>query len=258
MKQLPIILLVLLLHIPAAADTITIVADGWCPFNCQPGSEKPGYMIEIAQTVFSKAGHEIKYSNLQWDEALMETRQGTYTAVVGASKDDAPDFVFPEVSLGTAGSVFFVKEESSWHYAGLDSLKTVKIGIIKSYSYGDTLDSFFEQKEKTGEVLVSSGDQPLDVLIDQLMSGKIDALIEDPAVLTDYLVDNGMLDILSKLKEAGQEGVAQPIFIAFSPVNPKSKEYADILAKGLTELRKSGGLSQILKKYEIKDWQKPN
>jgi len=51
MKNLSIIALLLSLFLisPAIADTITIRADVWCPYNCEPDSEKPGYMIEIVQ-----------------------------------------------------------------------------------------------------------------------------------------------------------------------------------------------------------------
>lgn len=42
-----------------AEEVITLVADEWCPYNCVPNSEKPGYAIEIAQEIFNKK----KYKN---------------------------------------------------------------------------------------------------------------------------------------------------------------------------------------------------
>ena len=45
----------------AAADTISIRGDMWCPVNCDPKAERPGYMIEIAREVFEPKGHKIDY-----------------------------------------------------------------------------------------------------------------------------------------------------------------------------------------------------
>ncbi len=236
------------------ADEITIVADPWCPFTCKQDTSKQGFMIEIASSVFRKAGHSVKFMNIDWDKALEETRKGRYNAVAGAYKEDAPDFVFPEQSQGEAGNVFFVKKDSKWRYKGVETLEKVKVGVIKSYSYGEKLDSIFKNKEKAGEMLIASGENPLEVLIEKLLEGKIDALIEDPAVLVDFLIENALFDILNDIEEAGMEGAPEAVFIAFSPVDPKSKQYADILSKGTSELRKSGKLAEILKKYEVKDW----
>ncbi|MCP4686962.1 MAG: amino acid ABC transporter substrate-binding protein [Desulfobacterales bacterium] len=239
----------------AIADQITIVADPWCPFTCQQDTPKQGFMIEIAENAFREAGHTVKLINLDWDKAVEETRKGTYSAVAGAYKEDAPDFVFPEQAQGKAGTVFFVTKDSKWRFKDLGSLKKVKVGVIKGYSYGEKLDAVFKEKEKAGELLVSAGESPLELLIESLLDGKIDTLIEDPAVLADFLVENALFDILGNIDEAGMEGAPEPVYVAFSPANPKSKEYAEILSKGTSELRKSGKLAVILKKYQIKDWQ---
>lgn len=247
-------ILIFILFLSLFADEITIVADQWCPFNCDPKSKKPGYMIEIAKTVFLKAGHTVLYSNLDWDKAIKDTRQGTYTAIVGAYKEDAPDFIFPKQSLGVAGNAFFVKEGSSWKYNGTASLKQIKVGIIKGYSYGDILDAAFKNQKKAGNLFVSAGDNALENLINSLIDGKIDVIIEDPAVLSDYLVENAMFDILDMIVEVGNEGDKEPVYIAFSPKNPKSKEYAELLNKGIEELIQTNEALKIIQKYKIKKW----
>ena len=119
------------------AEEITIVADEWCPFNCEPNSKAPGFMIEIATEIFSKAGHSVNYSTMDWDEALTAVRKGEFKAIVGAANEDAPD----------------------------------------------------------------------------------------------------------------------SIFVAFSPADAKSKDYAQILGQGMDELRRSGKLKAILSKYGMEDWQ---
>jgi polar amino acid transport system substrate-binding protein len=50
----------------ARADTITLHADEWCPYNCAPGSGMPGYAVEVAREVFEQAGHRLDYGLLSW------------------------------------------------------------------------------------------------------------------------------------------------------------------------------------------------
>lgn len=51
-------------HSVAYADVITLVADEWCPYNCTPDTDHPGFMIEIAQYAFEHAGHTIVYTTI--------------------------------------------------------------------------------------------------------------------------------------------------------------------------------------------------
>lgn len=49
---------------PAAGETdrrLVVAADEWCPYNCMPGSERPGYLIEVLQSVYGKLGITVEY-----------------------------------------------------------------------------------------------------------------------------------------------------------------------------------------------------
>ncbi|GIX35982.1 MAG: amino acid ABC transporter substrate-binding protein [Lysobacteraceae bacterium] len=237
----------------ARADTITIVADEWCPYNCSPDSDRPGYMIEIASKALGVAGHTIKYSTMPWSRAIEEARRGKYTAIVGAARNDAPDFVFPDEPLGISGSVFAVKKGSTWKYTGIDSLATVSIGVIQDYSYAEDLDAYIAKYAKDAKrVQAATGETALGTNIRKLEAGRIDALVEDRAVLEYELAEEGKLgqfDYAGTLKQS-------EVFIAFSPAHPAAKEYARLLAEGVRALRASGELDTILARYGLKDWKR--
>jgi polar amino acid transport system substrate-binding protein len=192
---------------------------------------------------------------MEWQKAVEETRRGRYTAVVGALKNDAPGFVFPPNAQGAAQSVFFVKKGASWKYAGVDSLKKVKVGVIEGYSYNDEVDAYIAAHKGKPGVLVATGDAPLQVLIEHLMKGDIDTFIEDPSVFANYCGTKKLFNVLDIIKDAGACGPKEKIYIAFSPANPKSKDYAAALSAGLGEMRKSGELKKLLAKYYLKDWE---
>jgi len=151
------------------ADTITLVADEWCPYNCVPESDTPGYMIEIAKKVFELKGYSIVYEILPWARAVQDTRLGRYTAIVGAYQGDAPDFIFPANELGQINQSFFVTTESSWNYTGIESLAHIVIGVIKDYAYGDELDAYIdEHKSDPHNVQVVAGTEALTTNIQKM------------------------------------------------------------------------------------------
>ena len=78
-----------------AAETLSIRADAWPPYNAEPKSIKPGYMINVLLEIFMPQGYALDYQQLSWTESLDAVRKGEFNAVIGATKDDAPDFVFP-------------------------------------------------------------------------------------------------------------------------------------------------------------------
>lgn len=232
----------------ARADEITIVADEWCPYNCVPGSDKPGYMIEIARAAFESAGHTVVYSNVPWSRAISDTRDGKYSAIVGAAYGDAEDFVFPENPLGSSDNTFFVKADDGWSYSGAESLVGKKVGLINDYEYGPLGEAIAEH----GKAEMVGGDKPLELNFKKLVAGRIDAVMEDPNVAALQIQEMGIGD---KVKAAGSEGDPLLLFIAFSPSNPKSEDYAQLLSDAVAAMRSDGRLAAILEKYGLSDWQ---
>ena len=59
-------------------------------------------MIELAQRIAAEAGHQIDYKIMPWERSVLKVRRGDFDCVVGAYKEDSPDFIFriaPGVSM---------------------------------------------------------------------------------------------------------------------------------------------------------------
>lgn len=235
----------------AQAATISIVADEWCPYNCAPGGDKPGFMIEIAEKTLGAAGHTIDYKNMPWSRAIDESRKGKFDAIVGAAKDDAPDFVYPGEALGISGSIFAVRKGDTWKYTGIPSLAGHAVGVIQDYSYDDDFDKYVETNAKdSAKVQVAAGESALETNIKKLEAKRVDAIVEDHSVLNYALSQMGKAGAFDVAGELGDSEV----FIAFSPAKKESAEYAKILTDGLKKLRETGELKKILAKYGLEDW----
>ena len=100
----------------AAADTITIRSDDWCPYTCAPDSQKPGYLIEIAREALGKAGHSVDYSFMPWTRVVKEVEDGKVDAAAGAGRGDIPSGVFHRQILGKNTNVLAVKTDSKFVY----------------------------------------------------------------------------------------------------------------------------------------------
>ncbi|MBF0239229.1 MAG: transporter substrate-binding domain-containing protein [SAR324 cluster bacterium] len=236
---------------PVYADTISLRADEWCPYNCSPESAKPGFMIEIAKAIFTGAGHQLDYQIQPWARAIEDTRSGKFNGIIGASRGDAEDFIFPENEQGSQTMSFFVKKGDSWTYSNLDSLKNRVLGVIKDYAYSDELDQYIETNAKNSKaVQVASGENALEINVKKILGGRIQVILEDPNVIAEYLENSNQQGAL----EAAGSLEKDNLYIAFGPQNPKSAQYAKLLSDGMNSLRKSGELKKILSKYGIKDW----
>lgn len=247
--------IVLLTTTAVSAETITLRADNWCPYNCDPKDPHPGYMIEIAKSALEGAGHKVEYETLNWARAIADSRAGKYTGIVGAAKSDAPDFVFPTTSMGNAKDCFFGKPDATWTFKKSDSVKEITFGAIKDYSYGDEVDGYIKANEKDPKkVDIVSGDNPLELNIKKVQMGRITAFIESEAVLKNYLFSKKMPD--TTFKNLGCLKDADDLFVAFSPKSPKAKEYAKLVGDKVAAMRKDGSLKKVLAAYGISDWGK--
>jgi polar amino acid transport system substrate-binding protein len=234
------------------AETITIVADEWPPFNIVPDKQPEGYMVDVVREVFGAVGIKVEYKIVPWNRAKDSTLKGDYTAVIGASKKSAPNLVFPKEELICNKISFWVKKGSKWRYISPTSLDTVSLGLIEGYDYRKTLNDYVKQHRKNyGRIQFVSGTNPLEMNIRKLIAGRIGALVDNEPVVR---YTSRQMGVSEKIEMAGSGNEVTCGYIAFSPANPRSKEYARILSEGIVKLRKSGRLEEILAVYGMNDW----
>jgi len=233
----------------ARADTIKLASDVYPPYNDEPGSNAPGYAVEMAQRIFEKAGHTVVYEVVPWARAITETRRGAFSGIIAALPSDAMDFVLPGNEIGIAKYCFYVRRNDPWKYTGIPSLAGKKIGAVNGYSYSAQLDPFL--LENKAVELVSGGDAARKN-VKKLVAGHIDTFIENAAVVASLGPQEPGVE---KIEEAGcQMDEIGKLYISFGPNDPKSQEYAKILSDGIDEMRSSGELKEILAKYGLTDW----
>ena len=243
--------LVLCLAGPAAARDIVLLADAWCPYNCDPASDHPGYGVEIMRQALLPAGLTVVYRTVNWTRSVEEVRVGHADAVIGMTKDEVRGFVFPEEPIGESALGFVVRSDSGFHYAGPQSLDGQVIGVAAGYVFGGPAGDYLRQYQADrARVQTVPGDDALALNLRKLKAGRIDLVVDDANVLNHALASAGPH---TGLKFAAAVD-ATPVYIAFSPVAADSHELCALLDSGIRRMRASGELARILARYDVPGW----
>jgi polar amino acid transport system substrate-binding protein len=230
----------------AQADEVTLMADMWCPYNCEPGSKDPGLFIEVATQALEAKGHKVKYSLAPWARALDDARKGTITGVVGAGPADI-DGLEPATPIASSSNCFFTPKGSKWTFTDITSLEKITVAGISGYTYTPEIDAYFANSKNAKKVELVGGEDALEKNLKKIAASRVDAIIEDVNV-ANYTA--AKLKIADKIQKAGC-AKSLPITVAFAKKHPKAKEFAKIINDHLATLQKSGKFDALKKKYNM-------
>lgn len=232
--------------------SLSIVADEWYPMNGKPGSDRPGFMIEIAETLAATLGVGLDYRIMPWDKALDMVAKGAFDCVIGAYKEDAREFIFPSHHWGVDQLAFYGQTTSNWAYNGFDSLKNKQIGVISGYSYGEEMDNWLMNNSK--HIVRLDNNDALTQLSLMLMNQRLDLVLESQAVMENKLKRKKWN---TKIKQVSLFGEKNPLYLACSP-HPKRVDFIQAVLAQMDEafvkLKAQQGIEPILARYGVKPW----
>jgi polar amino acid transport system substrate-binding protein len=248
-----VLALLLVLVLPASAraeKVVTIGADAWCPVNCDPASDgAEGLGIELARRIFEPRGYTVRYVIMPWARALAEARRGGIDAAVGANAGDDPTLVYPQSGIASVTDDIYALPGRDIEFQGLESLKDLRLGVIRDYGYGEATRAFIRSQAGILDAVQEvSGDDALDRNIRKLLTGRIDALIESGIVM-DYKILRS--DLTGKIRKIGTVPQGQ-VYLGFSPALATSSHLARLFDRGMEDLRRSGELDALRARYGLK------
>lgn len=231
-----------------AGETLTVRADSWCPYNCEPRSKPAGIMIEMLEEIFGK-NMTIDYQVIPWTQAVADVRTGRFDVVLAIAESDSVGLIHTEKAQAVSINCAYGLESSKIQIASSKDLRKLqKIGVAKNYSYGEATDAVLKEPSMKTKVSSIGSSDPLPVNIRRVLDGKIEAVLEDENVMSYQI----KLKNIKGLKKLGCTEDRTNLWIGFTASNPKSKEWVDALDKGQSKLENSGKLSEIYKRYDMK------
>ena len=229
-------------------NVIVFEADLWCPYNCNPNSNQPGYMVEILQKAFG--AENVKYSVTNWARAVKHAQKGEIDGVIATTQTEAAGLIYSQM-IGQYHDCFFTKNISKFHYTGVESLNGLILGIVKDYEYPSDVQKYIATHRKN--IVEHFGDSPQEKMIQKLEANRLDVFMDDPNVIAYLLKKNGQISDFRQAEciETGD------LYIGFSPQNAKvSLQRVEKLNATIEKMKKNGELVQLLQKYGVDSWKK--
>lgn len=238
---------ILALGSAAFADVIVLGADPWCPYNCDPDSENPGYMVEIAREALAPFGHEVEYVTVSWARGIRQAELGQINGVIGAVPEEVPEFIFGP-SIGTSQDSMVFRSGEAIPLEQFSEMEGLRIGAINGYEYYGPVNDYIQANSNDRDLVqYTSGDDALEQNLRKLAAGRLDIVAEVRAVI-DYSIQTIGLEGQFEVVVAEDP---DEIFIAFSPALETSQTYADQLSEGVQLLRDTNRYDAILAKYGL-------
>ncbi|NIB42561.1 transporter substrate-binding domain-containing protein [Pseudomaricurvus alkylphenolicus] len=232
---------------------IAMVSDVWCPFTCSPRSSRPGYITEVAKQILEPQGYRTSYRALPWVRAIREVKDGQADILLGSSRDEFPGGVYPPEPVGLVYDSFVVKADDPWRYSGVESLLSRRLGVPKGYDIG-LLNRYLAAHPENGLVYIIDGENVSKRGLMMLNAGRIDTYLDVAEVVT-YTARK--MRHSEGFRFAGKVQNQMNIYLVVSPTRNDSAQLAELLARGIRNLRETGGLKEILSRYGMADWKPP-
>ena len=235
------------------SQELTVQADRWCPYNCEPGSAAPGYIIELMQAIYEPKGTRIRYEVVPWDRTLMQARDGKADAAIAATQHEVDTFglLAGRESVGYSSDCLYVGAGNKIKFTNVHDLDTLKrIGISSGYSYSEDIDAWLKRPENKGKIIEQRGESPGEINARNLALGRLDGIIEDDHVMSQIM---SKLGIEHEVALAGCQKQTK-LFVAFSPKLKNVRQVVKEFDEGMEALRQSQQLAKILAKYGLSDW----
>ena len=156
---------------------LLIVSDPYCPYSCEAESSKPGYLVEFAKLALNPLGYSIDYQVMPWKRVMHLAQQGKVDAVLTVERDDIESLIVGDVALAQTCLAIITRATDTSTWTGKESFKDKKIGIVNGYSYSISINNWLENSDDS--LVKVSGNNALEILLNMINRGRIDATIGD-------------------------------------------------------------------------------
>ena len=222
---------------PAYADKLIAVQNPWPPY-LSPDLEGQGLSGQIVREALRRQGHELEIRFLPWARALRMVKNGGADLLVAAwwtqERSEYLRFSEPYVQNNLK---FIKRKNDDFEFEGLQSLSGKRLGLVRSYGYGDQLTNAKNYHKVENLDLLAN--------IRMLLAGRIDLTLEDELVAR-YIMSEDNPALLKTVAFTKSALSSKPLYVASGLSHPKNIEYVAAFNRGLKSMREDGTLDRYL------------
>ena len=251
MKAFLLICSIVLIHSISYSDTkldVTLAADDWCPFTCDPATPQgKGVLYDVLDEALKGQSYAINYQFINWARATALMKKNKIDGLIGVYETDFPELLLTKHPAMVSQDCFYALSSNQslkdWTFKKLDSINQLKVGIINGYGYGELIDQFKVSKEGKEKFIEASGDDPLMQNIKKLEKNRVQVILENRMVIDHLRSKNSELHLSEK-------GCLDPkkIYIGFTN-NQKNKDIIKKIDVFLESPHSANKINSIKAKY---------
>jgi len=239
-----VILLSLLLvsPVPAGQEITILRGQDFPPYHyLDDGGRETGVLVELIRKAAGRLNLTVKFKQLPWSRCLKMVRDGKADAMMNLFKtrDRSSFMLFPDTPLTREVNRFFTLRGKDLTFTeNFSSLKGLKIGAVRNYSYGKT----FDQGAPNLNILRLETEK---AMLMNLIEGRCDVIIGNEVVIK----------ILADKAKAGNSVVPlgpgltnDPLYIGFSRARGH-RDLVQAFSKALKAVKSSPEYRAVLKTY---------
>lgn len=232
-------------------NILKIAAISYPPFGYLDENDKyvgPG--ADLTREALNKMDMEYEIVVYPWSRIIELIESGEVDMVLDMYySDERAEYIhFSKSKYGIYRSVLFCHKnfEFKTNFDGtLESLKDLKIGIVRDYHYGDEFNKAID--DKIIDVYPSNSSEEN---MKSLMNGRVDVALEEISVGKHILIEFNSSD---QFKALEPPLLTMYTYVAFSKANNLS-DIRDQFDLVMDELRKNGRVKEVFDKYNIDYW----
>ena len=215
----------------------------WPPFISKKMKDM-GPAAQITKEAMKRIGHESKIDFMSWSRALKLTELGNYFGTVCAwpSPEREKTYILSE-PLFINRMVFVKRNDDTWSYNGIPSLKDKTVATLKNYAYTKEFLDAKNYKKQQSKALKNS--------LLQVAHNRADLTLEDELVLR-HTLNTEVPELKDKISIITDKPLSEaPCQVAISRKWPDSQKIANAFNQAVKEMHKDGSIKKILESHGL-------
>ena len=223
---------------PAATDAPVVLI-------ATDDEKRGGYLVEISEAVWQRAGFRPRIRYLPWKRALAKSLNAEFDMLLGAYYTEArARRMLYSQPIAKVELCLLKRKTDDIRFATLTDLKPYRIGHIR----GAAVSPAFDQAAQ-GELTVEYVGN-IEFNIRKLLAGRID-LVLDKKWLLLHLIRTKYPDAVDRVEVLSPPLNTSYFYNAFPRNRPRHAELAAIFDRGLTAIRQDGTMAAILARHGL-------
>ena len=203
-----------------------------------------GYLVDITQAAFQRAGYQVEFSFVPWARALDGTIKGHYDVLMAAyfTSERAKLMAYTD-QIGAVEVYFWKRADAVIPYRTLDDVKNLTIGFVRNSVINDE----FNARLPTLTIEYANNGE---INLLKLIAGKIDLFVEKRELVESLLNKKYPAD-QGRIQPLGAPLMVGKFYNCVSRVRPDWEKILTDFNDGLRAIRADGTEKAILTKHGL-------